>query len=105
MAKPSVENKHLRKRGFVVIIATCVHFILLTKYLHMDGSELKDIKRMKLLLLSVHVVFQNLNLEKSRSNLADHAREFYRVLSCTYNTIVFSSFKQSHRKTNDLAGF
>ena len=32
MAKPSVENKHLRKRGFVVIIATCTHLILLTKY-------------------------------------------------------------------------
>lgn len=32
MVKPLVENKHLRKRGFFVIIATCAHFILLTKY-------------------------------------------------------------------------
>ena len=105
MAKPSVENKHLCKRGFFVIIVTCAHFILLTKYATHGRVGVGGHKENE----TFTVVYSRC---LSKLEFGNVTKQFGRPLPWilpsvyrTHNTIVFSSFKQSYYKTNHLAGF
>ena len=75
----SLKNKHLCNDDYFAIIAFCSHSILLTNYAKNRplGVPYNQLWRMKDLLLGVQVFVKTLNLEISRSRLADYVKELY----------------------------
>jgi len=61
---------------YLVIIASSSHPLLLTEHAE-NGLVEAPLKRMKDLLLCVHVVVKTLNLETSRCRLSDYVIELY----------------------------
>ena len=102
--KMSLENKHLGSYDYFVIITSSSHTLLLTEHAAngLVEASLKQISKMKDLMLGVQIIVKTLNLKINYFRVAIWQTTFVRqriVLECILNVQqdYFFSFNQSNR--------